>query len=152
MQLSTFTDYSLRTLIYTAAKHPDKASITELAQAYGISRNHLVKVVNQLANLGYLETTRGRGGGILLGQPAGDIVIGDVVEAVEPGFDMAECFRLGENHCRLTPVCRLKGVMNDAKSAFLRELSRYTLADIVDKPEQILGALEADMALVSSQS
>ena len=144
MQLSKFTDYSLRVLIYTAAKQPDKVSITELAEAYNISRNHLVKVVNQLANLGYLATTRGRGGGILLGQPAGDIVVGDVIEAVEPGFDMAECFRLDENHCRLTPVCRLRGIMNDAKTAFLRELSRYTLADIVQQPETILEALKAD--------
>jgi len=144
MQLSKFTDYSLRVLIYTAAKHPEKTSITELAEAYDISRNHLVKVVNQLANLGFLDTTRGRGGGVLLGQPVGDIVIGDVIEAVEPGFDMAECFRLGESHCRLTPVCRLKGILNDAKTAFLRELSRYTLADIVQHPEMILEALNVE--------
>ncbi len=144
MQLSKFTDYSLRVLIYTAAKHPDKVSITELAEAYDISRNHLVKVVNQLANLGYLDTTRGRGGGVLLGQPAGDIIIGDVIEAVEPGFDMAECFSLGTNHCRLTPVCRLKGIMNDAKTAFLRELSRHTLADVVQQPQSILNALGSE--------
>jgi len=144
MQLSKFTDYSLRVLIYTAAKHPDKVSITELAEAYDISRNHLVKVVNQLANLGYLETTRGRGGGVLLGQPAGDIIIGDVIEAVEPGFDMAECFSVGANHCRLTPVCRLKGIMNEAKTAFLRELSRHTLADVVQQPQEILEALKIE--------
>ena len=144
MQLSKFTDYSLRVLIYTAAKNPEKVSITELAEAYNISRNHLVKVVNQLARMGYLDTARGRGGGILLGQPAGDIVIGDVIEAVEPGFDMAECFRLEENHCRLTPVCRLRGIMDDAKTAFLRELSRYTLADIVQEPGAILEALETE--------
>ncbi|NOY00131.1 MAG: Rrf2 family transcriptional regulator [Verrucomicrobia bacterium] len=142
--MSKFTDYSLRVLIYTAAKHPDKVSITELAEAYDISRNHLVKVVNQLANLGYLDTTRGRGGGVLLGQPAVDIIIGDVIEAVEPGFDMAECFKLGVNHCRLTPVCRLKGIMNDAKTAFLRELSRYTLADVVRQPQSILKALASE--------
>lgn len=144
MQLSKFTDYSLRVLIYTAARHPDKVSITELAEVYNISRNHLVKVVNQLAHLSYLETSRGRGGGILLGQAAEDIVIGDVIEAVEPGFDMAECFRLGSNHCRLTPVCRLKGIMNDAKSAFLQELSRHTLADVVGEPEVIIAALELE--------
>jgi len=147
MQLSKFTDYSLRVLIYTAAKHPAKASITELAEAYNISRNHLVKVVSQLAHMNYLETTRGRGGGILLAQSASDIVIGDVIEAVETGFDMAECFRLEKNQCRLTPVCRLRGIMNDAKTAFLRELSRYTLADVVQQPEEILEALEAESAL-----
>lgn len=149
MQLSKFTDYSLRVLIYTAAKHPDKVSISELAEAYGISRNHLVKVVNQLANLGYLDTTRGRGGGVLLGQPAGDIVIGDVIEAVEPGFNMAECFQLGSNHCRLTPVCRLKGIMNDAKTAFLRELSRHTLADVVQQPETIIDALKSESSILN---
>jgi Rrf2 family nitric oxide-sensitive transcriptional repressor len=149
MQLSKFTDYSLRVLIYTAARHPDKTSISELAGVYGISRNHLVKVVNQLANLGYLDTTRGRGGGVLLGCPAEDIVVGDVIEAVEPGFDMAECFKLGRNHCRLTPVCRLKGIMNEAKSAFLREFSRYTLADLVEQPEAIVEALETGGACMN---
>ncbi|MFK5924275.1 MAG: Rrf2 family transcriptional regulator [Verrucomicrobiota bacterium] len=146
MQLSKFTDYSLRVLIYTAARHPDKVSITELAEVYHISRNHLVKVVNQLAHLGYLQTMRGRGGGVLLGQPATDIIIGDVIEAVEPGFDMAECFSLGTNHCRLTPVCRLKGIMNDAKTAFLRELSRHTLADVVGQPQAIIDALQLEPA------
>ncbi len=146
MQLSKFTDYSLRVLIYTAARCPDKVSITELAETYDISRNHLVKVVNQLANLGYLETTRGRGGGILLGQVAEEIVIGDVIEAVEPGFDMAECFGIGTNHCRLTPVCRLKGIMNDAKTAFLRELSLHTLADVVGQPQAIIEALALESA------
>ncbi|MCF6314653.1 MAG: Rrf2 family transcriptional regulator [Verrucomicrobiales bacterium] len=144
MQLSKFTDYSLRVLIYTAARRPDKVSITELAEAYDISRNHLVKVVNELANLGYLRTSRGRGGGILLGHAAEDIIIGDVVEAVEPGFDMAECFSLGTNHCRLTPVCRLKGIMIEAKTAFLRELSRHTLADVVEHPQAIIDALKLE--------
>jgi len=149
MQLSKFTDYSLRVLIFTAARHPGKTSITELAEVYGISRNHLVKVVNQLANLGYLDTTRGRGGGVQLGHAAEDIVIGDVIEAMEPGFDMAECFRQGDNHCRLTPVCRLKGIMNDAKTAFLRELSRYTLADLVESPVAIIDALEIEGAAIN---
>ncbi len=142
MQLNSFTDYALRTLIYVVARAPEKASLTELAEAYDISRNHLVKVVNRLATLGYLNTTRGRGGGIELGQPAAEINVGAVVRAIEPGFPIAECFRRGENHCRITPVCRLKGVLANARDAFLEELSRHTLADMVANREEILEALK----------
>jgi len=139
MRLNSFTDYSLRVLIYTAARDPDMVSITEIAEAYNVSRNHLVKVVGKLSKLGYLNTTRGSGGGIRLARLPEYIVIGDVVQATEPDFDMVECFRPG-NKCRITPACRLKGVLNDAKMAFLKELSAYTLADIMIDRESILEA------------
>ena len=141
MHLNAFTDYSLRVLIYAAARSPEQVSLTELAEAYGISRNHLIQVVRKLAHLGFLETTRGRGGGIRLGRPAESITVAEVVKATEPGFDMAQCFRKGDGGCRLTPVCRLKGMLAGAADAFLENLSQYSLADIATPRGAVLKAL-----------
>ena len=143
MHLSTFTDYSLRVLIYAAARAPEQVSLTELAEAYGISRNHLIQVVRKLGHLDYLSTTRGRGGGIRLGKPAEDITVAEIVRATEPGFEMAECFQKdGKNQCRLTPVCVLRGVLSDATRAFLATLEETTLADIVADRRAVLSALD----------
>ena len=141
MHLNTFTDYALRVLIYTAAREPERVSLDELAEAYGISRNHLVQVVSKLAKVGYLQTVRGRGGGIRIGKPATEITLGEVVRATEPGFEMAECFQKGGNHCRLTPVCQLKGILDEATRAFLEKLESYTLSDIVSDRAAVLEAL-----------
>lgn len=141
MHLNTFTDYALRVLIYTAAREPERVSLDELAEAYGISRNHLVQVVSKLAKIGYLETVRGRGGGIRIGKPAAEITLGEVVRATEPGFDLAECFRKGQNHCRLTPVCQLKGILGEATRAFLDKLDSYTLSELVADRAAVLDAL-----------
>ena len=142
MRLSTFTDYSLRVLIYAAARAPEQVSLTELAEAYGISRNHLIQVVRLLGQLGYLENTRGRGGGIRLGRDAADIRLSEVVRATEPGFEMAECFQKGKaNQCRLTPICALRGILAEATDAFLDTLGQHTLADIVKNRKQVLAAL-----------
>jgi Rrf2 family nitric oxide-sensitive transcriptional repressor len=142
MRLSTFTDYSLRVLIYAAARAPEQVSLTELAEAYGISRNHLIQVVRLLGQLGYLENTRGRGGGIRLGREAADIRLSEVVRATEPGFEMAECFQKGKaNQCRLTPICALRGILAEATDAFIDTLGQHTLADIVANRKQVLAAL-----------
>ncbi len=144
MHLSTFTDYALRVLIYAAARAPEQVSLTELAEAYGISRNHLIQVVRKLAHLDYLDTTRGRGGGIRLGRPAESITVAEIVRATEPGFEMAECFqKKGANRCRLTPVCTLRGVLADATEAFLGTLEATTLAEIVADRRKVLAALES---------
>lgn len=143
MHLSTFTDYSLRVLIYAAARSPQQVSLTELAEAYGISRNHLIQVVRRLGHLGFLENTRGRGGGIRIGKDPASVLISDIVALTEPGFVMAECFqkKQGANRCRLTPVCVLRGVLADATQAFLDTLGQYTLADIVANRPQVLAVL-----------
>lgn len=142
MRLSTFTDYSLRVLIYAAARAPEQVSLTELAEAYGISRNHLIQVVRLLGQLGYLDNTRGRGGGIRLGREAADIRLSEVVRATEPGFEMAECFQKGKaNQCRLTPICALRGILAEATDAFIDTLAQHTLADIVVNRKQVLAAL-----------
>ncbi|MDH5545919.1 MAG: Rrf2 family transcriptional regulator [Gammaproteobacteria bacterium] len=131
MQLTLYTDYSLRTLIYLEI-HGDKLStIGEIAEFYQISRNHLVKVVHNLVLKGYIISTRGKGGGLSLSGKAIDINIADVVMDTEPHFNVVECFDAESPACTVEPVCRLKAVLGRATDAFLAELRRYTLADMV---------------------
>jgi Rrf2 family nitric oxide-sensitive transcriptional repressor len=141
MRLTIHTDYALRVLLYLAA-HPDQqASTEEISTAYGISLNHLVKVVHELGRHGYLDTKRGRGGGIMLAKPPEEIVIGNVVRDMEPDFFLVECFR-DDNKCVITPNCRLAGVITKAFNAFRQVLDATTLADVVrDKDQAPLRAL-----------
>jgi Rrf2 family transcriptional regulator, nitric oxide-sensitive transcriptional repressor len=131
MRLTTFTDFSLRVLIYVALKGEARATITEISDAYAISRNHLMKVVHALSQAGFLRTVKGRSGGIVLARPAGDILVGDVVLAMEDGFPLVECFDGAHNRCAITGSCVLKHTLNDALAAFIETLNRRTLADIV---------------------
>ena len=133
MKLTSWTDYSLRVLMYCAASQgrAQPVTITEIAQAHQISRSHLTKVVVELSKQGLLATTRGRGGGLRLLKPAKDIALGDVVRQTETDFTMVECFDPAHNHCRLTGNCRLKGVLNQALQSYLQVLDRVTLADLV---------------------
>ena len=130
MRLSEYTDYTLRVLMYCAAHRQRLVTIGELAEYHGVSKNHLMKVVNDLAHQGLIETTRGRGGGLRLLKEPGAIRIGDVVRASETDFRLVECFDARTNLCSLTPNCRLKNVFNAALQAYFRELDRVTLADI----------------------
>ena len=130
MRLSLFTDYSLRVLMFAALKG-EAFSLNEVATAYSISRNHLVKVVNHLAKLGYLETRRGRGGGIALGMTASQIRIGLLVRRTENAPVIVECFDPKTNTCPINGLCRLKGVLGEASRAFYDSLDRYTLEDLV---------------------
>jgi len=130
MRLSLFSDYSLRVLMFAALKG-QSFSISEVAQAYDISRHHLVKAVNNLARLGYLETRRGRGGGITLGMPPEDIRIGMVVRRTENTPFIVECFDQQHNTCSIINSCRLKGALAQAESAFYDTLDRHTLRDLV---------------------
>lgn len=134
MRLTDYTDYALRVLMFCAA-HPERSvTIAELAEHHGISKNHLMKVVNDLARQGFLQTTRGRGGGLRLLKPAQEIRIGDVVRASETDFKMVECFDASANTCTLTPHCQLKGVIQSAQRSFMAELDRATLADVITAP------------------
>jgi Rrf2 family nitric oxide-sensitive transcriptional repressor len=130
MRLTVHSDYSLRVLMYLAA-FPDRlATIEQIASAYGISQNHIVKVVQTLAHHGFIETLRGRNGGIRLALPTQEITVGAVVRATEESFDLVECFRT-ENTCCVTPVCSLQGALRDALEAFLHVLDEWTLAELV---------------------
>lgn len=131
MRLTLYTDYSLRVLLYLAFKKDGLATISELADFYKISRNHLVKVVHNLGLSGYILTTRGKHGGIRLARPPDDILIGEVVRETEPDFDLLECFNPAEDHCVITRSCGLKSVLFDARNTFLGILDQYTLADVV---------------------
>jgi Rrf2 family nitric oxide-sensitive transcriptional repressor len=140
MRLTYLTDYSLRVLMYVSAVPQRLVTIQEIAQGYGISENHLMKVVHGLAQHGFIETVRGRGGGLRLARPASDITVGAVVRAVEDDFALVECFRT-DNTCRITPVCRLRGALQDALSAYFEVLDNRTLAELVAKPKALLKEL-----------
>ncbi|HEU0203183.1 MAG TPA: Rrf2 family transcriptional regulator [Burkholderiaceae bacterium] len=131
MRLTSFTDYSLRVLIYLAAQPDRRATIAEIATSFDISENHLTKVVHFLGKNGWLTNVRGKGGGLELGKAPDQIGIGAVVRQTE-GVDLpAECFDLDHNTCPITRICRLRGVLREAVSAFHAVLDRYTLQDLV---------------------
>lgn len=132
MRLAEYTDYTLRVLMYCAARPERLVTISELAEQHDLSRNHLTKIVTDLGRQGLLETTRGRGGGLRLGRDPARIRIGDVVRASETDFRLVECFDPQTSRCTLTPSCRLKGVFDAALRAYFKELDGVTLADIVE--------------------
>ena len=136
MRLTQWTDYTLRVLMYCAATQgrEQPVTITEVAEGYGISRSHLMKIVQELAAQGLLETTRGRGGGMRLMRPPAEINLGAVVRQTETDFHLVECFDPDVNQCRLSGNCRLKGVLGSAINAYLAVLDGVTLADLVDAP------------------
>jgi Rrf2 family nitric oxide-sensitive transcriptional repressor len=141
MQINQFTNYALRILMYCAL-HKDRAARTsEIAQAYGISENHLTKVAQQLAAGGYLRTSRGRGGGLRLDRDPNDIVVGEVVRWTEGTLKLVECFDPDTNTCPLAPACRLRNALKRALEAFFLVLDSYTLADLVVDRDALAGLL-----------
>jgi Rrf2 family nitric oxide-sensitive transcriptional repressor len=133
MQLSAFTDYALRVLVYAAARPEQRCLTADVATTFGISRHHVVKVVNELQHLGYIETVRGRSGGFALAQPAERIRLGDVVRRTESTV-LVECFDGNTNACPLDRACGLKGALAEAFNAFLKVLDNYSIADMVANP------------------
>jgi len=133
MRLTGLTDYALRLLIHLA-QHPGRlCTIAEIARAYGISEAHLMKITHQLGLAGWIETVRGKGGGMRLAREPQDIGLGEVVRSMEPDFSLVECFATGGN-CMLTGNCGLTGVLEGALDSFMRHLDGYTLADILPRP------------------
>lgn len=118
--------------MYLGVRGPDHlATIQEIADTYQISKNHLMKVAYDLGKHGYIETIRGRGGGIRLAMPAGEIIIGQVVRKTEEDFYLVECFNPENNLCKISPECRLKNALYEALQAYLKVLDSYTLADVL---------------------
>ena len=137
MNLTLYTDYSLRVLIYLASDAEKSATISEIAEDFSISRNHLVKVVHGLSKAGFIHTSRGKGGGLMLNMPASQISLGEVVQKTEPHFNMVECFDVQNNRCAISSVCSLKGVIDEARQAFMNVLNSYSLADFVCAPKEL---------------
>lgn len=138
MQLTLHTDFGLRTLIYVALKPEGELStVSEVAEALDMPRNHLVKVVHRLGRAGFLQTVQGKHGGISLAKAAGHIRIGDVVREMEPTMQPIDCNR-SAGQCRLLPSCELRNILQEASAAFLAVLDRYTLADLVTQPASLI--------------
>lgn len=133
MRLTQWTDYALRVLMYCAthAQREAPPTIAEIAEAHGISRSHLMKVVMELSAKGWLCTTRGRGGGLRLMQPPSEIRVGEVVRQMEEDFGLVECFNTEGSSCQIDGRCRLKGVLAEALQAWMRVLDGVTLADLI---------------------
>lgn len=138
MKLTRYTDYALRVLIYLAARPEELTAINDISRAYGISQNHLMKVVSDLAGLGYIASQRGRNGGIRLAMPAKDINVGAVVRHTEEDFDLVNC-----GSCVIAPACGLTGAFHESVKAFLAVLDGYTLADLTTRRQRLRGLLTA---------
>ncbi|UIP29122.1 nitric oxide-sensing transcriptional repressor NsrR [Photobacterium sp. TLY01] len=135
MQLTNFTDYGLRALILLGAL-PDGelTSISHVSDTFAVSRNHMVKIINKLGQLGYVKTVRGKNGGICLAMPASDIIVGQVVRDLEP-LQVVNC---APEFCHITPACRLKSYLAKAKDAFLAELDQCTITDLLADNQELL--------------
>lgn len=136
MQLSLHADYALRVLVYLGT-HPDRQVTTrEISDAYGISKNHLVRVIHTLAEHRYVEVHSGRSGGVTLAREPSLIRLGDVVRSAEPNLQLVECFDDRSNTCPIAPVCALKGMLHEALESFLATLNQYTVADVLQSSGQ----------------
>ncbi|MGV2874565.1 Rrf2 family transcriptional regulator [Macrococcus capreoli] len=136
MRLTLYSDYSLRVLMFLARRE-ERTQIDEIAQFYNISKNHLTKVVNNLATMGYIETTRGRGGGMTLKMAPEEINIGGLIRKTEEHFTLVECFDPETNTCPIAGICGLQNVLGEALMAYLNVLDQYTLQDVLFKKVNI---------------
>ncbi len=137
MQLTLQSDYTLRVLIYLALKKDELSTIDEIAEAYQISAHHLTRIVHKLGELAYINTQRGRGGGILLAQLPEKINIGEIIEKIENHFYIVECFDPGKKCCVIQSVCLLKPHIAEATQSFINTLKKKTLADIILNKKQL---------------
>lgn len=154
MRLTTFSDYTLRVLMYLALDTEKLVTIAEIASAYKISGNHLMKVVHQLSRGGVIESTRGKGGGIRLARPAEDIRLGDIIRTSEGNGPIVECMAVSENRCCIAPACQLNSILDRAFEALYATLDEYTLADLMSKQgsmSKLLKRNPASPVSISSQ-
>lgn len=140
MQLTQFTDYSLRALIYIALRK-ESCTINDITNAYQISNNHLVKIIHNLSKMGLIKTIRGKNGGILLAMEPDTINLGQLIAELEPHFDLVPCFNKAKANCCIAPVCKLKCILHEANAAFMSVLKQFTLADILTNPIELSALL-----------
>jgi Rrf2 family transcriptional regulator, nitric oxide-sensitive transcriptional repressor len=139
MQLTLFADYSLRTLMYLATHEDRLCTSREISDRYGISKNHVVKIVHKLSQLGYIKSVKGKGGGIGLLKKPSQINLRSLITALETNLTLVECFDAERNTCKITAECKLKKILRDALKAFLDTLGEYTLDDLVINPKLFYG-------------
>lgn len=144
MRFTRYTDYALRVLMYLGRKGDDLSTIKEIAARYGISENHLMKVVHQLGRHGYITTIRGRQGGMRLAAAPQEINIGEVVRTTEDDLSIVECFDDKTNSCPINKVCGLAGMIDEALAAFLAVLDQKTLADVLGRSAGLGAVLKLD--------
>lgn len=146
MRLTSFTDYSLRVLTYLGLQEDKLTTIREISDTYRLSENHLMKIIHTLGKLGYIETVRGRGGGMKLAEKPAQINLGRVVRQMEPDFAIVDCFDAQRRHdCVINPACRLQQVLEQAMQAFLDVLDNHTLADLLRNPKKLRSLLSIDL-------
>lgn len=142
MELTKFSDYSLRMLLYLGLHEKRNVSLLEISEAYSISRNHLVKIAKHLSDLEVIMTVRGKGGGIQLAQPHDKINIGEIVRSTEGHIPLVECFNPDTNKCCIISSCTLKGILKKAEQAFYKELDKYSLEDLLRGKLKLKGILQ----------
>lgn len=131
MHLTSFTDYALRSLMYLANKPNKICNVSEIAIYFGISQNHLVKIIHRLVQFGYIHSTKGKGGGLRLACDPLTLKLGDLVKKLEPNMYLVECFNSTKNTCNITNFCKLKHVLHQANECFVAKLNQSSLADIL---------------------
>lgn len=136
MQLTQFTDYSLRALIYISLRK-ESCTIKDITKAYNISTHHMVKIIHNMAKLGLIKTIRGKNGGIVMAETPESINLGQLIARLEPHFDLVPCFNKTKANCCIAPVCKLKGVLHEAQAGFMGVLERYTLADVLQNKNDL---------------
>lgn len=145
MQLTQFSDYAMRAVLYLGCRPEKLVSVDEISRAYGISRHHLVRVVQSLTELGVVTAQRGRGGGMRLAKAPSEINVGWLIRQTEPHFHLVECFDAESNTCPIAPACGLKGALERAQQAFLAVLDEYTLDQFVKRRDSLLPLLDASL-------
>lgn len=141
MKLTQYSDLGLRLLTYLAHRYGESVTIQEMSERFAVSRNHMVKISHQLTNSGLIESTRGRNGGVRLARPPESINVEQVLRATEDNFDLVECFNASQNHCVITEVCKLKGVLDAALAAYFSVLRQTSLADLIGNGKALEKAL-----------
>ena len=141
MKLTSYTNFAMRSLQLAALKAPDLIRVDDVVRVHGLARPHIVKIVHELGQAGYIVTQRGRGGGFRLAKPAEEIIVGDVVRLTEGPLDLVECFNPENNTCPLIGICKLSRALQDATRAFMAVLDDLTLADIASNRSDLLARI-----------
>lgn len=141
MKLTSYTNFAMRSLQLAALKTPDLIRVDDVVRIHGLARPHIVKIVHELGQAGYIVTQRGRGGGFRLAKPAEEIIVGDVVRLTEGPLDLVECFNPENNTCPLIGICKLSRALKDATRAFMAVLDDLTLADIASNRGDLLARI-----------